>query len=166
MDSARFDRLTRSLGTAASRRWALAAVLSGSLGLLGRQGMNDTAAHDLKKTCKTKSGDAKKKCLKKAKRHNAQHANETAPPAGCPTGTQACGIECLKPCTGFTSRNPFTCKCCGITGKPCTEGSECCNDICPAGDPRVCEGTASGVNQPCTFDAQCFDGNCSNGVCV
>jgi hypothetical protein len=164
MDGTHFDALTRSLTVAGSRRRALAAALGSALGLLGWHGVEHTAAHDPSKGCKRKSGKAKKKCLKKAKAHNAAHANETAPPAGCPSGTQACGGECLKPCTGFTSRNPFTCKCCGITGKPCTLGSECCNNFCTAIAPLVCEGNASG--QPCDFDAQCFNGNCGNGFCV
>jgi hypothetical protein len=164
MDPRRFDTLSRALSTTPSRRGALRLLAGSAVGLLVWHGSADTAAHDPSKGCKKKSGKARKTCLRKAKKHNAAHANETAPPAGCPSGTEACGIECLKPCTGFTARNPFTCKCCGISGNPCTQASECCNNFCTAIASRICEGNASG--QPCDFDAQCFNGACSNGVCV
>ena len=67
MDADRFDTLTRSLTTAGSRRGALAAVLSGAVSLLSWQGIETVDAHNPKAACKKKSGDAKKKCLKKAK---------------------------------------------------------------------------------------------------
>src|SRR5687767_1929496 len=82
MDDFRFDSLARSLGTASSRRRALGGLLAGTLGVLGWQDQDDAVAHDLKAKCKKKSGEAKKRCLKKARKHNAQHANETPPPPG------------------------------------------------------------------------------------
>src|SRR5688572_3826338 len=80
MDGSRFDALTRSLGTAGSRRRVLSGLFAGTLGILGWHDGDEIAAHDLKAKCKKKSGEAKKKCLKKAKKHNAQHASETQPP--------------------------------------------------------------------------------------
>jgi hypothetical protein len=87
MDSARFDSLTRTLIAAGSRRQALAALV-GSLGLLGWHGTENAAAHNPLKTCKKKSGQQKKKCLKKAKQHNATHT-AALPPAGPVTTADA-----------------------------------------------------------------------------
>ena len=77
MDADRFDALSRSLTTAGSRRHALTAALGVAVAPLF--GGADADAHDLSKKCKKKSGDAKKKCVKKAKKHNAQHASEVSP---------------------------------------------------------------------------------------
>ena len=49
MDPARFDTLTRSLIDLRSRRGALAALLGGTLGLLGWSDARDAAAKNCKK---------------------------------------------------------------------------------------------------------------------
>ena len=86
MDVDRFDTLARSLSAIGSRRRALALALSGTLVPL--LAWDDATAHDTLKKCK-KIKDKKKKqaCIKKAKKHNAQHASETsaAPPPTGPT---------------------------------------------------------------------------------
>src|SRR5687767_10268917 len=101
MDDSRFDTLTRSLGTAGSRRRALGGLLAGTLGILGWHGGDESAAHDLKKKCKKKSGEAKKKCIKKAKKHAAEHAALTCTPncVGKQCGDNGCGVACGT-CTG------------------------------------------------------------------
>src|SRR5688572_25780521 len=83
MDGSHFDTLSRTFSTTGSRRRALGGLLLGALGLLNGGGAEDAAAHNLKAKCKKKSGEAKKKCLKKAKKHAATH---TTPSGGCPSG--------------------------------------------------------------------------------
>ena len=79
MDADRFDGLVRTFGQAQSRRQALRGLAAvGAFALGGYQPEQTTAAgvdveHDATKQCKKKSGNAKKKCLKKAKKHNASH---------------------------------------------------------------------------------------------
>jgi hypothetical protein len=90
MDGFRFDRLPRTLTAAGSRRRALSSLLAGTLGTLGWHA-DDAAAHDFTAKCKKKSGDAKKKCLKKAKKHAAMHT--TGPT--CPSGQRLCRGACL-----------------------------------------------------------------------
>ena len=58
MDADRFDSLARSLTAAGSRRRALAAALSGALGLLGLAHPDDVAAAKSGK-CKPKCGECK-----------------------------------------------------------------------------------------------------------
>ena len=95
MDGSHFDRLTRSLPLASSRRRAVAGLFLGSLGLRSWRNAKDADAHDLLTACKKKSGKQKKKCLKKAKAHNAQHAAEPpAPPCiGRCALTKPCGPD-------------------------------------------------------------------------
>jgi hypothetical protein len=69
-----------------ARRHLAGAALGGVVGWLA-DGAAD--AHNALQACKKKSGKAKKKCIKKAKKHNATHAtpppparvNLTTPPA-------------------------------------------------------------------------------------
>jgi hypothetical protein len=155
MDGSAFDTLTRSLSTAGSRRRAVGGLLTGVFGVLGWRGQDDAAAHDLKATCKKKSGEAKKKCLKKAKKHAAQHANEP-----CPQGQRPCRGACLSVliCCDETD-------CAG--GRTCQDGT--C--ACPATKPHICPG--SQVCRECCALNDCqpkaagFDGlACQSGQCV
>jgi hypothetical protein len=139
VDSDRFDILTRSLTRAGSRRRALSGVLLGSLGLLGWQGGAGVGAHDLKDKCKKKSGEAKKKCLKKAKKHNRQHADETAL------------VTCSPSCAGKQCGDNGCGGSCGACGNPCTE---CRGGLCVA----KAQGTACGT---ATAPAQCIAGRCA-----
>jgi hypothetical protein len=102
MDNARFDTLTRSLTNAHSRRGALGGLLAGALTLLGERS-EEAQAHNPLKACKKKSGDAKRKCIKKAKKHNAQHAAEaTVPPSlPPPPPPDPCDV-CPSGCTFFS----------------------------------------------------------------
>ena len=80
MDDDRFDTLLRMLATAPSRRTALRLLAGTAL----RRGIvplavRNAASHDALKKCKKFKDKAKKKCVKKAKAHNASHT--TAAPA-------------------------------------------------------------------------------------
>jgi hypothetical protein len=84
MDAERFDAITKALITGFSRRSAMRLLASSALGLLGGSAAPEAAAHDpLKKCRKIKDKAKRKKCLKKAKKHNATHTTP-APPASEP----------------------------------------------------------------------------------
>ena len=131
MDGTRFDSLTRSLTTAASRRRALVAILGGALGLLGWQRGEEAAAHDPSKACKKKSGQQKKKCLKKAKKHNATHAiAPPSPPPPAPPPT--CAEQCPSTCGACFDRKGGGPPLCGddatfsnCTADSCTSDADC-----------------------------------------
>jgi hypothetical protein len=99
MDADRFDALTRSLPTG-SRRRAMAVALGGLAGFLGLS-QPDVSGHDAREACKDKKGKKKKRCLKKAKKHNRSH--QPAPECGndgeCLDKTQACQVgRCQRLC--------------------------------------------------------------------
>jgi len=139
MDADHFDALSRSLSTVGSRRRALGGVFLGALGLLGRPEAGDVIAHDLKATCKKKSGAARKKCLKKAKKHRAGHAAT----GGGGTSNVRCVGPILPPCPSGTT--------CGRS-EICFEG-ECVEDPEYRSRPR------------CTSSADCEGVGCYNGWC-
>lgn len=78
MDALRFDHLVRSWAEGASpRRGALRLLIGGLLALLGAHGVEGAAAHDALLDCKKiKNRKKRKKCVTKARAHNAGHANE------------------------------------------------------------------------------------------
>jgi hypothetical protein len=129
MDADRFDTLTRTLTLARSRRHALGGLLFGSLGHLGSRA-EETAAHNPLKKCKKKSGKQKKKCLKKAKAHNAAHAAEIPPPGPtCSDGIKN-GSESDVDCGGSCPRCTFD--------KTCASRDDCTTAFCPEGTCRGC----------------------------
>jgi hypothetical protein len=92
MDGSRFDALTRSFTAAGSRRGTLSALLVTSLGLLGWNGPTPVQAHDLFKKCKKiQDKNKRKKCVKKAKKHKAQHTTQVT---ACSTGLPRCAGNC------------------------------------------------------------------------
>ena len=140
MDAYGFDALVRILSAPGSRRRALTLVLSGALASLLARG--DATAHDALRACKKKSGKQKKKCLKKAKQHNAHHVNETPAPTD-PTCLGP-GVACAPPTGNCCSRN---CGCTTVSGQTsCT---------CRAPD-AMCKA----INASCATDADCCDGPC------
>jgi hypothetical protein len=166
MDEIRFDSLTRSLTTARSRRRALGGLLTGVFGVLSRPEPEEAAAHDLKDKCKKKSGEAKKKCLKKAKQHAAQHARQTPPPGPCiaKPNDAACNGNgrCLN---GVCNPKPQ----CLDHEAACFTPGECCSGLCQSFinncDPR---GAANG--SPCHSGFDCRSGYClgyrgRGGIC-
>ena len=143
MDQNRFDTLTRSLTTTGSCRRALIAVLSGALApLVARE---DTGAHNPLLTCKKLKGEKKKKCLKRAKRHNTQHAREAPPPGPtCTDGVQngsETGVDCGGACPRCAS------------GQGCTARNDCASAFCSEGTCQTC----TDIPDNCDSDA---DGPC------
>ena len=160
MDGSRFDSFTQTLALHGTRRRALGGLLFGAFGFLSLSA-DDAAAHDLKAKCKKKSGDAKKKCLKQAKKHAATHTVVSPPP--CPQGQRPCRGACLS-----------TLICCDDSdcagGRTCQNGTCACPDDAPHGD---CPGSGS-VCQQCCESRNCWingadqgDGRqCQSGACV
>jgi hypothetical protein len=84
VDADRFETLLRFLSASPSRRSAvrlLAGLILGSPLALGPAG---SGAHDKSSKCKKREGEAKKKCLKKTRKHNVQHRQPGAPPPRSP----------------------------------------------------------------------------------
>jgi hypothetical protein len=103
MDASRFDDLVRAIGAGrAPRRNALRILAGATLGLLGWSHDEAALAHDLLAKCKKIKDKKKRACLKKARKHAAQHITEgpssSSPPdlcagAFCPAvtnGSPAC----------------------------------------------------------------------------
>ena len=168
MDSDRFDQLTRTLSAAGSRRRALALALSGALApLLAGE---DAAAHEFSKKCKKLKGDKKKKCLKKAKAHAAQHTSEPPPGVTC---TPNCGGKDCGPngCSGTCGPCPGTSTCAnGLCGCPAGRAlckGDCvvvCNGQQSAFDPTTCGccGRPGTDCSPATGNPNC----CSRTTCI
>ena len=175
MDADRFDALSRALSTTPSRRGTLRLLAGSALAGLLSRGVAETDAHNkLEKCRKIEDKDKRKRCRKKARRHNRQHANEPSPPcvpeapattcAGrcgrrtnncgqavtclvCPAG-QVCLVNgsCAVPCT-----DPDTCPGVCFCGDPSTEGSRYCtegNSVCDV--HATCASTAA-----CPLGEQC-----------
>ena len=111
MDATRFDAFTRYLSIGSSRRGALAALLGGTLGLLG---LADTTA---------KKGKRNGKGKKKKKDQDNTGQNPVAPP---PSGSCADGIkngsETDVDCGGSCSRC--------ANGQSCLSRNDCAGALC------------------------------------
>ena len=150
MDAERFDTLARSLTRGGSRRHALTGLAAGALGLLGARA-EEAAAHDLKDKCKKKSGEAKKKCLKKAKKHKAEHARETLPPPPPPPGP-TCATDGVK----NGSESDIDCgggicpRCWLFSAFKCNSRNDCITARCHTGGCQQCSFDSTA---PCGTDA-------------
>jgi hypothetical protein len=164
MDGSQFDSLVKGLTAYGSRRRALSALLAGVVGLLNWPGQEDAEAHDLSDKCKKKSGKAKRKCLKKARKHNAAHI--AFPCQGQPDDTPCNGDgRCLN---GVCNPKP-TCSLGrrGISGSiTCnkTTPETCCSGECITFGVDICDTSATG--KPCVETENC-DANlaCVGYVC-
>jgi hypothetical protein len=151
MDGSTFDRLTRTLMLAGSRRRALAGLLAGTLGLLGSH-VEDAAAK--KKPCppckKRKQGTCKKK-----KPDGTLCAGGTCQGGKCILATCSDGItngtESDVDCGGSCAR-------CG-NGKSCSSRDDCIGALCINNVCSVC----SAIGNECFSDAHgaC---TCRNGI--
>ena len=161
MDDSRFDALARSLTTAGSRRRALGGLLAGTLGVLGRHDGDESAAHDLKAKCKKKSGGAKKKCLKKAKKHAAEHAAATSlgplPPGPTCTDGSKNGSESDVDCGGSCPRCP--------TGQGCATRNDCDSAFCSGGTCVACT-QSTDCPKDATSECNCFAASGTPGICL
>ncbi len=144
MDASQFDLLTRSLTAAGTRRRALGGLVLGSLSLLGWAGAEDVSAHDALPACKKKSGKKKKRCLKKARAHNAQHATDTPPP------------------DTFVPPPPDPCAGKG-EGDSCGTDRACCSGTCVnlRIDPDHCGGCGYACSPTSNLTAICHNGGCA-----
>jgi hypothetical protein len=147
MDGSNFDTLVQSLSTAGSRRRALAGLLVGSLGFLSWATAEDGIAHDAIPACKKKSGRQKKRCLKKARKHNASHPNDVPP--------------CAATCQGCCDASGVCRECCVTADCPVPACQSCQNGACvPANQGQICD--TSGISGD---PVRCCAGACPNPVC-
>jgi hypothetical protein len=123
MDASHFDRLARSLSASGSRRGTLAALLGGTLGLLG---VAETTARKGKRNGKGK---------KKKKNDGGQTGTQPPPqPPPPPPGSPA---DPAPVCSDETKRCGGDCPRCGIAGG-CGTGNDCASAFCLLGQCRAC----------------------------
>lgn len=188
MDALRFDRLTRALAVGATpRRGALRLLSGGLLGLLAGQGPDTAVAHNALAKCK-KIQDKKKrkKCVTKAKKHNAGHNNEPQPE--CTTGeecddgqfcngAETCGADgACQPGEPPSCDDGIAC-----TVDACDEGSDAClhtpddglcgsNEVCNPEQGCVCQSGFEPCGGTCVqLGASCDTGEpgvCASGTLV
>ncbi len=152
MDPGTFDTLARSLAST-SRRTILRRLASTAVGglLVPVLGEAATDAHNLSATCKKKSGKARKKCLRKARKHATTHVTEPR----CTT-PESCPVPASQPCAQATCVNGR----CGIA--PRTANATC--------EAATCDGTLFTPQTFCTgSSATCPSSppsqNCSPYTC-
>lgn len=91
MAADRFESFLRSLSASPSRRGALGLLTGILLGGSFTLRADDVEAHNkLKKCKKIDDRDKRKQCLKKAKKHQAQHRQTSAPPPPVPVLAYQC----------------------------------------------------------------------------
>ena len=135
----RFDALTRALATSGSRRQALG-LLAGSLGLLAVSA-GEAEAHDLREKCKEiRSKKKRRKCIKEARRHKAEHEAETP---RCDEGLTTCAGACHDVKTSKEHCGACNNACQGLevcqSGDCCRPSFVLCTDVCAAGsDCSIC----------------------------
>ena len=157
MDAGRFETLLRSLAGSPSRRGAvrlLAGLILGSPLALASSGAD--AHNKLKKCKKLEDKGKRKKCVKKAKAHNASHTTPASPPcvsncAGKVCGDDGCGGSCGVACAGGKSCQGGTCA--------CLSGQTDCGGVCvtTSTDPRNC----GACGKRCQLNATCNAGVCA-----
>ncbi len=158
MNDDRFDSLLHSLAATPSRRGALGLLASSALGLLGWSAAPEAGAHNALKACKKKSGKQKKKCLKKARAHNATHAIPQPPPV-CTPGLEPCGNRCVDPGTDTNHCGGCNRRCAFPHAAATCGAGQCQMGVCDAGFAD-CNGS---VADGCEIDTQTDAANC--GIC-
>ena len=173
MDADRFEAILRSFSVSPSRRGAallLAGLLVGSPFVVRTE---RTHAHQTLKKCKKIEDNAKRKrCVKKAKRHQAQHTNDDSAPPPCvpESATTSCAGRC-----GLWTNNCGQAVGCAICSgvKTCLANGSCVRECptgleCPPGctcgvgpDGQVCYVNLGG--DPCTRPKCTGDADCSLG---
>lgn len=158
MDPIRFDRLTQSLGRAASRRAAFAALAA-----LGLAASETAVAKPKKKACPP---------CKRRKRHKCKPAPDGT---ACGAGGRCVGGVCQAACgNGQRDCGDGVCQdCCGNNDVP-DDDNPCTNNVCDHGQVSypplqtgaacpggVCDGAGTCV--PCNAGASCGTGR--PGVC-
>lgn len=144
MDTERFDRLTRYLTPAGSRRRALVAALSGALSLT----LEASSVEEV---------GAKKKNCPSCKKRNKQGKCKKKKPDGTACATGTCqGGRCLAPtCSDGFKNGSETGIDCGGNCARCANGQSCATHIDCVG--AFCSG---GTCQECVVGSACgFDGS-------
>jgi hypothetical protein len=113
MDAKRFDRLTRSLKDASSRRALLQGVATTTVGLVTLQFDREAEAK--------KNRKRKKRC---------RRLGQSCSPAGKRKCCKRNGVIC-----DDTALNRF--RCCEAAGASCAAASECCDNNCVLGICRL-----------------------------
>lgn len=184
VDGASFDRLTRRLATATSRRSLIKGVVAGAitagLGSLGVPGAGAALCRAPGDVCR-KGGD----CCSQLCGPKDQYGRQRCV---CPPGQEACHRTCVDPATAYQS-DPKNCgacgnqcpgtRCqlpvcnagvCGLTPNPTLVGQTCDDrDPCTVNDVCQADGTCKGSPKDCSSVAdQCNDGVCQagTGICV
>jgi hypothetical protein len=147
MDATRFDSLIRSVTASHSRRGALAALLAGTLALLG---LAETAA---------KKGKSKGKGKKKKKRGDQ---GTSPPPPPPPTGPAAPPPPCLD---GIKNGSESDVDCGGscprcLNGRSCGSRDDCASAVCTGG---TCQPCATDADCPKDARGQCYCGQPATG---
>lgn len=186
MDDSTFDRLTRHLGTTASRRAGLGLTLGAATGaFVSLFGMDERDARGKgkgkskgKKKNKKKNGDSQQPAPGCPEASTDCGAGVCASPGECCPGEKSCGGGCIRvqDCCPYTERVcigggcvPHDACCprveqrCGA--ECCVLGEECCNGSCSVSNGGIC--TQDGWCPPVTGWA-CCDGSvadCSTSPC-
>jgi hypothetical protein len=168
MDGSRFDDLTRSLTSTPSRRTAVRLLAGSALGLLGSAGGAEAAAHNALTKCKrTDNKQKRKKCLKRARRHNAGH-NESEPepefPGTCtPEQEDLCetGDHAAANCNDTPGCSCYTtargARFCGTDAASfCPEGDGRCRNNADCGEGAACVKALTEACGGCTTDDSPF----------
>jgi hypothetical protein len=141
LDAERFDTLARFLSGSPTRRGALRLLAGAALGgVMGSRADGEASAHNALPACKKKSGKAKKKCIKNARKHNATHATPPPPPPPPP------------PCQGRPDDTP------------CNGDGRCLNGVC---NPKPTCGFGADFGSPTL--SQCRSASpetCCSGRCI
>ncbi len=167
MDPNRFDRLTRSLGQATSRRTVLRALGAAALGALGLPGGRIAAD--------APTGEGPSECVQwcqanfdgaSAERCTSMAAHGGGPCYGCegPRGQPCPDDEFCMP--DGTCKHLLECRsppCCGAAGEPCADSSDCCDGVsCENG---ACAGCVP-AGMLCFEDDDCCPGQvCTDYTC-
>jgi hypothetical protein len=131
MNANRFESILRSLSRSSSRRGALGLLAGLVLGRPHTFGSAEIAAHDAMKKCKKiDAKDKKKKCVKRAKQHNATHRTAVPPPAPTCTDGVKNGAETGIDCGGACPRC--------ANGQGCATRNDCATSFCDAGTCASC----------------------------
>jgi hypothetical protein len=173
MDNSRFDALTRVLSTVGSRRGTIGGLLAGVLGLLHGAEPDAAIAHNTLKKCKKiEDKDKKRQCVKKAKKHRAQHAAPACTPTCGGTvcgGDNGCGGSCGTCSAGAVCQGGQCVNGTLAVGASCTKAlpRECVSGVCGCvGASCTCRNANCVPDDVCFSDAECCSGFCNSPRCM
>jgi hypothetical protein len=175
MDSSRFDRLSRSLAGATTRRAALLALLGGLLPfVVSAAGTGATGRRSNHRGHRGRGPDARSDRARGRDQRGGAQAEKKKPKkkkkaSPCPRAKSRCGALCVD--TASDASN------CGSCGAACAAGQTCRGGTCTCNGER-CTGCCDGMTcLPGASEAQCGSGGvaclacsggrtCENGSCA